>query len=101
MRHVIERLLQLRMLVHIVANFLQRLPGRLQTLLEFRLGLDLRFAQRHLHPAVSIHFAFARVSIGRKIMSLNLLITADCTPSDCDDGMQPNGFSASTMWQSL
>ena len=33
-------------------------------------------------------------------MSLNLLTTADCTPSDCDEGMQPNGFSASTMWQS-
>ena len=32
-------------------------------------------------------------------MSLNLLITADCTPSDCDDGMHPNGFSANTMWQ--
>ena len=34
-------------------------------------------------------------------MSLNLLMTADCTPSDCDEGMQPKGFSASTMWQSL
>ena len=37
------------------------------------------------------------VSIGRKIISGKRLTTADCTPSDCDDGMQPNGFNASTI----
>ena len=30
-------------------------------------------------------------------MSLKWFITADCTPSDCDEGMQPNGFRLSTM----
>jgi len=38
------------------------------------------------------------VSIGKKIISGNRFTTAVWTPSDCEDGMQPNGFSASTMW---
>ena len=38
------------------------------------------------------------VSIGRKSVSLKCAITSDCTPSDCMDGMQPNGFRLSTMW---
>src|ERR1700722_10102653 len=60
MRYVVERLLQLRMLIHVCVDVLQRLPGRLQALLKFRLRLDLRFAERHLHAAVRVHFAFAR-----------------------------------------
>ena len=34
-------------------------------------------------------------------MSLNCATTADCTPSDCVDGMQPNGFRLSTMCAAL
>ncbi len=30
-------------------------------------------------------------------MSLKFAATADCTPSDCVDGMHPNGFRLSTM----
>ena len=26
-------------------------------------------------------------------------MTADCAPSDWVDGIQPNGFSDSTMWE--
>ena len=37
-----------------------RLAGRLEALLELGLGLHLGLAQRHLHAAVSVDFAFAR-----------------------------------------
>jgi len=53
----------------------------------------------HLLPGVDDGSPSPEVSTGRKIMSLNLLMTADWTPSDCEEGMHPNGFSASTMWQ--
>src|SRR5262249_44897443 len=58
--YVIERTLQLRMLVNVFANFHHALAGGLQALLELGLGFDLGFAERHLHTAVCVDFAFAR-----------------------------------------
>src|ERR1700727_2974005 len=66
---------------------------------------ELRGSSRNACAICTRLWAFTspspEVSIGRKIMSLNLLTTADCTPSDCEQGMQPKGFRASTMWHSL
>src|SRR5690242_1645755 len=59
MRHVVEGLLQFRMFVDVLANLLNGLAGGLQALFEFGFGFDFGFAERHLHPAVSIDFAFA------------------------------------------
>src|SRR5215472_15991236 len=59
MRNLVERPLQFWMFVDVLANLRHRLAGRLETFFEFGLGFDLRLAQRHLHSAVGIHFAFA------------------------------------------
>src|SRR5215472_8817534 len=59
-RHVIERPLQLEVLVDIAANLLEALACRFEALVEFRSGLDLGFSEGHLHPAVRVDFTFAR-----------------------------------------
>jgi hypothetical protein len=65
-RHRVKRPFQLGMLLDIVADLPKTLARRLETLLEFRLGLDLGFAQRHLHPAVRVDLAFTRRFDGQK-----------------------------------
>src|SRR5271163_3091204 len=59
-RHVIEGLLELGMLVDIAADFLEALACRFEALLEFSLGFDLGFAERHLHAAMCVDFTFSR-----------------------------------------
>src|SRR5580692_1719016 len=58
MWNVIERPSQLMMFGNVAPDLVQTFSGRLQTLLEFRFCFDLRFAECHLHAAVSVHFAF-------------------------------------------
>jgi hypothetical protein len=82
-------------------DFVQTLAGGFQALFELGLGFDPGLAQRRLYAAMGVYFASPEVSIGRKIMPLNLLTTADCTPSDREEGMQPKGFRDSTIWHSL
>src|SRR5262249_8751934 len=60
MGHVIERPLQFRMFLDVAVDFLERLAGGLEAVLEFGFRLDLGFAERHLHAAVGVDFAFAR-----------------------------------------
>src|SRR5690348_12815966 len=57
MRDVIERPLQFRMFLNVFADLIHALAGGPEALLEFRLGLDLGLAQRHLHTAVRIDLA--------------------------------------------
>src|SRR5262249_32598299 len=59
MRYVIERPLQLGMLVDVFTNLAQALAGRLQALFEFGLGFHLGLAESHLHAAVSVDLALA------------------------------------------
>src|SRR5664279_4203179 len=58
-RHRIEQVAQFRMLGNVVLDVLQPFAGGLQRLLEFHAGLDLGFAQRHLHAAVRVDLPFA------------------------------------------
>ena len=60
MRHVIERPLQLGMLVNIFTDFGHALARGFQALLELGLCLYFGLAECHLHAAVRINFAFAR-----------------------------------------
>src|SRR5438128_3938905 len=60
MRHLVERVPQLRMLRDEVADVFEPLPGGFERLAEFRLGLGLGLAERHLHTAVRVDLAFAR-----------------------------------------
>jgi hypothetical protein len=50
---------------------------------------------------VSVDLAFAGGFDGQIDHVLVIWTTADCAPSDCVEGMQPKGFSDSTMWPSL
>ena len=58
-RHVIERPLQLGMLLDVLADFLETFASGLQTLLELRLGFYLGLPKRHLHATVRVDLAFA------------------------------------------
>jgi len=85
------------MLVDPGAAGIQRQAGALQRLGEFLLGLALGFAQRHLHAAVSVDFAFARGFHGQIDHVLEVGDHRRLRAIDCVDGMHPNGFKESTM----
>ena len=44
----------------VIPDLFKTLARRSQCMIEFRLGLDLRFAQRHLHAAVRVDLSLAR-----------------------------------------
>src|ERR1017187_5728419 len=65
-RYRIEQVAQFRMLGNVVLDVLQPFAGGLQRLLEFHAGLDLGFAQRHLHAAVRVDLPFAGSFYGQE-----------------------------------
>src|ERR1700745_159900 len=58
-REFVERLLELRMLIHIGPQFFEGSAGFRQHTLEFRPSLGFGLGKRHLHAAVGVDFAFA------------------------------------------
>ena len=58
-RHGIEQLPQLGMIGYVAPDFIQRLAGRRQSLIELHARFDFGFAERHLHAAVGVDLAFA------------------------------------------
>jgi len=88
------------MLLDVLADFLKVLAGRLETLLEFRLAFTLP------SPSAICTRLWALTSPSPKSRwaedhIFEFIDDRGLHSSDCDDGMQPKGFNASTMWQSL
>src|SRR5271167_4156079 len=60
MGNLVKRVLEIRMLVDVLSQFVEGSPGLLQNAVEFGAGLGLGLCQRHLDSAVGVHFTFAR-----------------------------------------